>query len=120
MQLVWGALTFSYTHPDWNTETLRWEGNDFVPTEVGANVITVTNLGNMPVVTSFTFTPGTGFEAVTTAFTVGETNANGMEHAATGEPVAITAQPAGLLPFNQSGQLTLGSITISLTEGGNA
>ncbi len=118
--ITWGAMTFDYTHPDWNTDTMRWENNVFTPTDDGANEITFENVGNVAIVTGFTFTPGVGFEAIETAFTSGDADASGMEIAGESDPVIVTVQPAGLLPFNQTGQLTLGTITISLTEGGNS
>ena len=118
--ISWGAMTFDYTEPTWNTDKLRWEGYGFTPTAEGADQITFQNTGTVAIATNFTFTPNVGFEEITATYKSGDADAQGMEIEGNSDPVAVTILPTGLIPFNQSGQLTIGTLTISLTEGGNS
>ncbi len=118
--IIWGAMAFTYTAGEWNTDTLTYEQGTWAPDEEGGDQITVINTGLIEIEANFEYVAHDAYSSVEGAFK------NGDDTAVTA-PITVGAEESVTVTFTLDGKIhsltlddtKIGIITVTLTEGGN-
>ena len=109
VDISWGEMSFTYTDGDWNSTTHTYGEGKWTADNEGGDTITVSNSGNTEVTVAFTYTKAV--TEVTAGFTKESVTLAENEHDST--QVKLDGKPNDTMTGR-----TLGTITVSITGGG--
>ena len=116
VNISWGAMEFTYTDGDWQPESHTYADGSWTA-DNGSNWITVENNGTVAAKVTFAYEKATGMEAINGSFTIDGTNKITEVALPVNEEKMIYLLLTGK-PNETNGYVTLGTITVTITAGG--